>query len=91
MFNNPTINKGNAQLIFTTHDISLLTNELFRRDQIWFTEKNEMGVTELFSMADIDGVRNNIPFDKWYLSGRFGATPVINETQAYYGDLQKSR
>jgi uncharacterized protein len=91
MFNNPAINKGNAQLIFTTHDISLLTNELFRRDQIWFTEKNERGITELFSMADIDGVRNNIPFDKWYLSGRFGATPVINETQAYYGDVQKSR
>jgi len=91
MFNNPVINNGNAQLIFTTHDISLLNNELFRRDQVWFTEKDEKGITELYSMADIDGVRNNIPYDKWYLSGRFGATPVINETQAFYGnDVQKS-
>ncbi len=91
MFNNPTINKSKAQLIFTTHDVSLLSNELFRRDQIWFTEKNEKGETQLYSMADVEGVRNNIPYDKWYLSGRFGATPIINDTQAYYGNVQKGR
>jgi AAA15 family ATPase/GTPase len=91
MFNNLNLNQSKAQLIFTTHDVSLLSNELFRRDQIWFTEKDEKGITQLYSMADVEGVRNNIPYDKWYLSGRFGATPIINDTQAYYGNVQKSR
>jgi len=85
LYHNPKINTKNAQIVFTTHDTSLLSNELFRRDQIWFTDKNSKGVTELYSLADISGVRNNIPYDKWYLSGRFGATPVINEPNISYG------
>ena len=79
LVHDPDINTNNAQLIFTTHAANLLDNELFRRDQIWFTEKDENGVTDLFSLSDIDGVRKNIPLDKWYLSGRFGATPVIDD------------
>ncbi len=68
-----------AQLIFTTHDTSIMTSELFRRDQIWFTEKNKKGETRLYSLAafDKDKVRNTTPFDKWYLSGRFGAVPIL--------------
>jgi len=84
LFNNPEINTKNAQLICTTHNTYLLSEDIFRRDQIWFTEKNERGETTLYSMADIDGVRSNIPYDKWYLSGRFGATPIINEPDFLY-------
>ena len=79
MFNNTDVNKNNAQLIFTTHDVSLLSNELFRRDQIWFTEKDDSGNTQLYALSQIEGIRNNIPYDKWYLSGRFGATPILQE------------
>ncbi len=92
MFHNPKTNKKNAQLLFTTHEISLLDKELFRRDQLWFTEKDEYGKTELYSMGDIEGARNNVPYDKWYLSGRFGATPVVNDIKLMYGnDTQKKK
>ncbi len=84
LFHNPLINKKNAQLIFATHDLSQLDSDIFRRDQIWFTEKNERGETDLFSMADINGVRSNIPYDKWYDSGKFGATPIIDELELTY-------
>jgi AAA15 family ATPase/GTPase len=87
LYHNPKINSKNAQILFTTHDTSLLNNEVFRRDQIWFTDKNTQGITELYSMSDISGIRNNIPYDKWYLSGRFGGTPVINESNIGYGNI----
>ena len=79
LFHNPETNPNNAQLIFTTHDTSILRNDLFRRDQVWFTEKDGYGATSLFSLAEFDfkEVRKNVPFDKWYLSGRFGAIPMI--------------
>lgn len=81
LFNDPEINKGNGQLIFTTHDVSQLDSSLLRKDQIWFTEKNSFEATELFSLADFDSsqIRKNGPFDKWYMSGRFGAIPAIDE------------
>ena len=79
LFHDPVLNRRNAQLIFATHDISQLDSDLFRRDQIWFVEKNERGETDLFSLADIKGVRSNIPFDKWYDSGKFGATPLVDD------------
>lgn len=81
LFHNPEINDKDAQLIFATHDLSQLDSDIFRRDQIWFVEKNERGETDLFSMADISGVRPNVPYDKWYDSGKFGATPIINELE----------
>jgi len=73
--------KKNAQLIFAIHDLSQLDSDIFRRDQIWFAEKNGRGETDLFSMADISGVRPNVTYDKWYDSGKFGATPIINELE----------
>lgn len=81
LFNNPETNPNNAQLIFATHDTSLLNSDLFRRDQIWFTEKDIYGRTSLISVSEFDTkkVRSNIPFDKWYLSGRFGAVPAIGD------------
>ena len=74
-------NPNNAQLIFATHDISLLDHELFRRDQVWFAEKEFEGCSHYYSISDIPGVRPNVSYEKWYMSGRFGATPVINENE----------
>jgi AAA15 family ATPase/GTPase len=79
LFHNPLVNPLNAQLIFATHDITQLSNDHFRRDQVWFTEKNEFGATSFVRCSDIPGIRLNTPLDKWYATGRFGATPIINE------------
>lgn len=72
MFNNPEINTKGAQLIAATHDTNLLSNEKLRRDQIWIVEKDKTGASELFALTDLKGVRNNVPLEQWYLSGRFG-------------------
>ncbi len=78
IFNSQERNKNNAQLIFITHDISLLKEEFFRRDQIYFTDKNKYGATELFSLADISE-RKGLDFSKRYLAGRYGALPYISD------------
>lgn len=80
-------NMSNAQLIFTTHETYLLNKE-FRSDQIWFTQKNEYGQTELFSAQDFEGVREDIPFEKWYLGGKFGAIPYIHNTDFGHGEKE---
>ena len=76
-------NKSNAQLICAVHDISLLDKETFRRDQIWFVEKNQFGASELYSLANFktDKVRNKSAFGKNYMEGTYGAIPyfVVNE------------
>jgi len=81
LFNNPETNPHNAQLILTTHDASLLSKAIFRRDQIWFIEKDPCGMSQLYSLCSFDKkeVRWDVPFDKWYLSGRFGALPVVKD------------
>lgn len=81
-FNNPERNPHGAQLIATTHDISLMKPENFRRDQVWFTDKDKSGATKLYSLDeyDKDKVRGNSPFYKWYLEGRFDAIPRINRS-----------
>lgn len=80
LFNEKIFNPKNAQLIFATHDITQLNEDLFNRDQVWFTQKNEFGVTELIRCSAIKGLRLNAPLDKWYLSGRLGGTAIINDT-----------
>ncbi len=68
---------GNAsQLIFTTHESTLLDLDLMRRDEIWFTEKDQAGATHLFSLADFK-VRRDLRIEKGYLDGRFGAIPFL--------------
>lgn len=79
IFNNPKINPKNAQLIFVSHDVSLLNSGLFRRDQIWLAEKDLKGSTKYYSVADFKGVRMDIPLEKHYMNGAFGGTPVIND------------
>lgn len=93
LFNNPETNPKNAQLIFATHDATLLSNEIFRRDQIWFTEKNEFGATKLYSLSEFDTneVRSTTPFDKWYLSGRFGGLPLIQDFKFLETDAEKEK
>lgn len=80
LFNSKEGNKKDAQLAFTTHDISLLDEDLLRRDQVWFTQKDRTGATELFSLADL-GERSNLNFAKRYLEGRYGALPYIKELE----------
>ena len=84
LFHDPTQNKKNAQLIFTTHNILLLEEEnLFRRDQIWFTEKNpEFGSTDLYSLAEF-GVRKDKNIKIGYITGRYGAFPFIKEDKIF--------
>lgn len=76
MFNSIDINYGNAQLIATTHDV-LLLEENIRRDQIWFSQKNKYGESELYSLSDFKGVRKKDLLLKKYLIGQFGAVPFI--------------
>lgn len=79
LFNNHEINRNNAQLIFNTHDVSLLDLNVFRRDQIYFTEKdNSNGVTDLYSLSEF-APRKNDNIRKGYMQGRYGAIPVITE------------
>lgn len=69
-----------AQLIFTTHDTSLLDTAIFRRDQIWFTQLNEYRSTDLYSLAEIKNVRKTENLEKGYVSGKYGAIPMLNQT-----------
>lgn len=80
LFNNPDTNPNNSQLIVVTHDTTTMDIEGMRRDQIWFTEKNRRGETELYSLNEFDKnqVRKGTPFTKWYLDGRLGGIPSIN-------------
>jgi AAA15 family ATPase/GTPase len=76
IFNSAEKNPNNAQLIFTTHDLSLLDEKLLRRDQVYFTEKNKYGETELFSLSEIKE-RKGVNFSKRYMEGRYNALPYI--------------
>lgn len=77
-FQNPNINKKSAQLIFNTHEISLLDLNLFRRDQIYFVEKdNKTDVSDLYSLDDFSP-RKSENIQKGYLQGRYGAMPAVN-------------
>lgn len=70
----------NSQIIFTTHDVQLLEEKIFRRDEIWFTEKRGDGATELFSLSDFKPKpRKDKSLKNGYLNGAFGALPVVGE------------
>lgn len=87
LFNNKDINKVNSQLIFITHATNLLTIELLRRDQIWFTEKNpDTGVSELYPL-DSFSVRKDENIQKGYINGRYGAVPFIKDINSWPEDI----
>lgn len=69
---------GSAQLIFTAHNTTLLNQELFRRDQIWFARRNEKHATTLYSLADLRNVRRSENLEKNYLAARYGAVPELD-------------
>lgn len=66
-----------AQLIFTTHDISLLNKEQFRRDEVVFVDKDYRGVSKIYALSDLK-VREDATFNKDYLQGKYGAIPIFN-------------
>ena len=78
LFNSKISNKKNAQLIFTTHDTNLLQGNHFRRDQIWFTEKDKYGSSHLYSLLEYKP-RKDASFQKDYINGRYGAIPYIGD------------
>ncbi len=75
-----------AQLIFTTHDISLLNNNQFRRDEVVFVDKNERGESSLYALSDLK-VREDATFNKDYLQGKYGAIPIFNYDDIIGGEL----
>ena len=79
LFHDPKVNIKNAQLIFTTHDTNLLKPHLFRRDQIWFTEKDIYGSTHLNALAEFKDVRKDADFEKEYIQGKYGAIPYLGK------------
>jgi len=81
IFNSAAHNPNNAQLIFTTHDTNFLSSGLFRRDQIWFVEKDRYGAASLYSLGDFktDKVRKEDNFEKNYLKGKYGAVPYLGD------------
>lgn len=76
LFNSNITNSKNAQLVFTTHDTNLLDHDIFRRDQIWFTEKDAQGASYMHSLVEYK-IRNDAAFEKNYIQGRYGAIPFI--------------
>ena len=76
MFHDPEVNKNNAQLIFTTHDTSLLDGANLRRDQIWFAEKDVDQASMIYPLTDFSP-RKNEALERGYLGGRYGAIPVL--------------
>ena len=84
MFNNMEVNSHKAQLIFTSHDLSTMNNDVFRRDEIWFVAKGNGQNSQLYSLVefkDVKGgsVRNDEKYDKRYLEGRYGADPYLKK------------
>jgi len=87
LFHSLRYNRKNAQLIFVTQNSRLLSESLFRRDQIWFTSKNKFGESELFSLYEFkeDGekIRKDEAFEKNYLLGKYGAIPQLTELDLF--------
>lgn len=82
MFNDMNINKQKAQLIFTSHDLSTMNSEVFRRDEIWFVAKGNAQNSKLYSLVEFknekgESVRKDAKFDKQYLEGKYGADPYL--------------
>jgi len=79
-FHSQRSNPNNAQLICSTHNTSLLDRELFRRDQIWFVEKQKNGASRLFPLTDFSP-RSDEVLERWYMRGRYGALPILPDSQ----------
>lgn len=80
LFHSHETNPRHAQLVFTTHDTNLLSHKRFRRDQVWFTEKDQHGATHLYALSEFK-VRNDAPFESDYIQGKYGAIPFLGDLQ----------
>jgi uncharacterized protein len=78
--------QSKAQLILSSHDTSILTNQFFRRDQVWFTQKNEFGATDLYSLKEYS-IRNDASFIKDYIMGKYGAVPFTGNIESLFSSL----
>jgi AAA15 family ATPase/GTPase len=88
LFNSNETNPHNAQLIFTTHDTNLLSSKTFRKDQIWFTEKDNKGATDLYSLVEYK-VGKNASFERDYIMGKYGAIPFLGNFKELIGELHE--
>lgn len=84
MFNDMKINQHGAQLIFTSHDLSTMNSEVFRRDEIWFVAKGNRQNSKLYSLVEFknkkgESVRKDAKLDKQYLEGKYGADPYLRK------------
>lgn len=79
VFHDPKWNTRGAQLILTTHDVTLMDSHLFRKDQIWLTEKDAEGASHLYSLNDYTKVRKEENWRKGYMAGRYGAVPILGD------------
>ncbi len=84
LFTDMSINKNGGQLIFTSHDLSTMNNEVFRRDEIWFVAKGRGQNSGLYSLVEFkndkgESVRKDAKYDKQYLEGKYGADPYLKK------------
>ncbi|MBF0461545.1 MAG: ATP-binding protein [Magnetococcales bacterium] len=82
MFHDAEVNKGNAQLISTTHDTALLDNAYLRRDQFWMVEKSADRCSDLYPISDFD-IERGEPLQRRYLEGHFGAVPALKKFKGW--------
>lgn len=76
-FFNPKVNIHHAQIIFTSHDLWQLKNNILRKDEIWFTDKDNNGISTLYSLADFEGVESESNYVENYMLGQYGAIPSL--------------
>lgn len=88
LFHSKVTNPKNAQLIFNTHDTNLLSPDNFRRDQVWFIEKDRYGAATLFSLADFK-VRSGESFERNYVQGRYGAIPYLGDFSRLFNESER--
>lgn len=79
-FHSERTNPQKAQIVFTTHNTSILTQEMFRRDQIWFVEKGSDNKSKLYPLSDFSPRKDEV-LDRWYMRGRYGAIPIIEDLE----------
>lgn len=93
MFKDPKVNIGGGQLLFTSHDVSTMRNDVFRRDEIWFAAKDESENSMLYSLSEIkdekgSSIRSDASFGKQYLEGKYGADPYFKRMKSWGNDEQ---
>ncbi|MDD5597577.1 MAG: AAA family ATPase, partial [Victivallaceae bacterium] len=90
LFNSEETNLNNAQLIFATHDTNLLSRKILRRDQVWFTEKDNSEATDLYSLVEYKlpsgKVRKDASFEQDYIRGRYGAIPFPGDLKTLWSE-----